>query len=380
MSTCLPINADIASFYYDRQPRGRPLLRRSAEPRSDNGDSDLHVLKVTPLINNKLRQGTFGRIYAVEYSETICAAKEFRTTGGALSRQTAEQILRNCIKLRHPNVIQFLGVFYDENDQSSTRLPVMVMEMMADSLTSLIDKHQKIPSNIKFSIIHDVSLGLCYFHSHDPPIIHGELFPHKVLLTAQHVAKISFGVIGKLRDSQNRIVIVTPANLDFMPPEVTLANNLVYMPSTDIFSFAGIVLYTINQQWPTPCAVKTRFDPSTNKTVFLSECEQRQEYLIKMGEEFKTLRVLVEECLDNDPTVRPNIATICRRIADSKDDFMKESLFAADLCVQQEHNTAKQLKIENNFLVRENEQLQIQIMVRVVIGILHTCILNYCVF
>ena len=373
MSTCLPINADITSFYYDHQPRGQPLLRLSAEPRSDNDDSDLHVLKVTPLINIKQRQGTFGRIYAVKYSETICAAKEFRTTGGALSRQTAvEQILRNCVKLRHPNVIQFLGVFYDENDQSSTRLPVMVMEMMADSLTSLVDKHQKIPPNIKFSIIHDVSLGLCYFHSHDPPIIHGELFPHKVLLTAQHVAKISFGVTGKFRDSQNRIAIVTPANLDFMPPEVTLANNLVYTPSTDIYSFAGIVLYTVNQQWPTPSAVKTRFDPSTNKTVFMSECEQRQEYLIKMGEEFKTLRVLVEKCLDNDPTVRPNIATICRRIADSKDDFMKESLFAADLCVQLEHMriTAKQLN---------NEQLQI-LMVRVVIDILYTCILNNCVF
>ncbi|XP_065902379.1 serine/threonine-protein kinase TNNI3K-like [Dysidea avara] len=201
------------------------------------------MVAATPLNKNLRLQETFGRVYAVKHSETICAAKEFCTTR-TLTRQVVEQILRSYSKLRHPNVIQFLGVFYNQSSKG-LRLPVIVMEMMADSLTSLIDKHQTIP--VKFSIIHDVSLGLCYFHSHDPPIIHGELFPHKVLLIAQHVAKISFGVTGKLRDSQNRISVVTPANLEFMPPEV-LANNFVYRPSTDIFSFAGIVLYTVNQQ------------------------------------------------------------------------------------------------------------------------------------
>ena len=64
------------------------------------------------------------------------------------------------------------------------RLPVMVMEMMADSLTSFVDKHEKIPVHIKYSIVHDVSLGLCYLHNHDPPIVHRDLSPNNVLLTA----------------------------------------------------------------------------------------------------------------------------------------------------------------------------------------------------
>ena len=81
---------------------------------------------------------------------------------------------RQCSTLRHPNVIQFLGVYYPTGAGGANRmrLPVMVMEMMADSLTSFVNKHEKIPVHIKYSIVHDVSLGLCYLHNHDPPIVH----------------------------------------------------------------------------------------------------------------------------------------------------------------------------------------------------------------
>ena len=40
--------------------------------------------------------------------------------------------------------------------------------------------------------------------------------------------------------------------------------------------------------------------------------------------EAEVLRPLVEECLDDDPAVRPTIATACERIQVSKDVYMKE--------------------------------------------------------
>ena len=43
----------------------------------------------------------------------------------------------------------------------------------------------------------------------------------------------------------------------------------------------------------------------------------------KMIGEAEVLRPLVEECLDDDPAVRPSIATICERIQASKDTYMK---------------------------------------------------------
>ena len=221
---------------------------------------------------------------------------------------------------------QFLGVYYPtgEGGDNRMRLPVMVMEMMADSLTSFVDKHEKIPVHIKYSIVHDVSLGLCYLHNHDPPIVHRDLSPNNVLLTVHYVAKISdLGVAKVIKADSRKTMTKAPGTVDFMPLEA-LAHSPVYGPQMDVFSFAGIILHTFNQQWPRPTEA-IRFDPKTRKRVVFSEVERRQQYLDKMIGEAEVLRPLVEECLDDDPAVRPTIATVCERIQVSKDAYIKES-------------------------------------------------------
>ena len=203
------------------------------------------------------------------------------------------------------------------------RLPVMVMEMMADSLTSFVDKHEKIPVHIKYSIVHDVSLGLCYLHNHDPPIVHRDLSPNNVLLTAHHVAKISdLGVAKAIKADSRKTMTKAPGTVDFMPPEA-LDDTPEYGPSMDVFSFAGIILHTFNQQWPCP-SKNVKFNSKTRKMMALSEVERRQQYLDKMIGEAKVLKPLVEECLDYDPAVRPTIATVCERIQVNKDEYMRK--------------------------------------------------------
>jgi len=163
--------------------------------------------------------------------------------------------------LRHPNVIQFLGVYYPTvaGGANMMRLPVMVMEMMADSLISFVEKHEKIPVHIKYSIVHDVSLGLCYLHNHNPPIVHRDLSPNNVLLTAHYVAKISdLGVAKVIKADSRKTMTKAPGTVDFMPPEA-LANIPLYGPPMDVFSFSGIILRTFNQQWPKP-AEQVQFD------------------------------------------------------------------------------------------------------------------------
>jgi len=209
--------------------------------------------------------------------------------------------------------------------QGRMRLPVMVMEMMADSLTSLVNKHEKIPVHIKFSIVYDVSLGLCYLHNQDPPIVHRDLSPNNILLTAHHVAKISdLGVAKVIKADSRKTMTKAPGTVDFMPPE-SLSRSPEYGPPMDVFSFAGIVLHTFNQQWPSP-SDQVEFHPKSRKIVALSEAKHRQQYLDKLRGEAEVLMPLVEECLDNDPSVRPTIADVCERIHVSKDVYMKESL------------------------------------------------------
>ena len=311
------------------------------------------VLKGVKSLNRKeLWRGAYGKVYAVKYCQTLCAAKEIHSiliedVGEAERRRTIDSFLRECRQcsmLRHPNVIQFLGVYYPTGvgGANRMRLPVMVMEMMADSLTSFVEKHEKIPVHIKYSIVHDVSLGLCYLHNHDPPIVHRDLSPNNILLTAHHVAKISdLGVAKVIKADSRKTMTKAPGTTDFMPLEA-LANNPVYGPPMDVFSFAGIILHTFNQQWPKPTE-SILFDPKTRKRVALSEVERRQQYLDKMIREAEVLKPLVEECLDDDPAMRPTIATVCERIQVSKDVYIKECPQECITLYQQ----VEQLKVKN---------------------------------
>ena len=148
-----------------------------------------------------------------------------------------------------------------------------------------------------------------------------------------------------------------PGTVDFMPPEA-LASSPLYGPPMDVFSFAGIILHTFNQQWPRPID-QVQFDPKTRKMIALSEVERRQQYLDKMIGEAEVLKPLVEECLDYDPAVRPIIATVCEKIQVNKDAYMKESpqdvitLYQENLQLRVE---TVQQKMENDQLKNENEQ------------------------
>ena len=344
------------------------------------GDFQGLVLKgVTKLNCKELGRGAYGRVYAVKYCGTICAAKEIHSILIEEARdeemqRTVESFMRECCQcsvLRHPNVIQFLGVCYTyaygagRGVQGRMRLPVMIMEMMADSLTSLVDKHEKIPYNLKFSIVYDVSLGLCYLHNHDPPIVHRDLSPNNVLLTAHHVAKISdLGVAKVIKADSRKTMTKAPGTVDFMPPE-TLDETPVYGPPVDVFAFAGIVLHTFNQQWPYS-SKQVQFDPITRKRVALSEVERRQQYLDKMrGGEAEVLRPLVEECLDDDAAMRPNITVVCEKIQVSKDNYMKglpQDIITLHQQVQQLKSETREQKFEINQLKFEVDQLKKQLV------------------
>ena len=319
--------------------------------------SELILNKLVLHPDKEIGRGSYGRVFKVQYCEMPCAAKEIHANLVDGVRQyelehTAESFLQECLqssKLRHPNVVQFIGIYYPPvpSDSKSLQLPLMVMEMMADSLTAFVRKHDKIPVHIKYSIVHDVSLGLCYLHNHDPPIVHRDLSPNNVLLTAHHVAKISdLGVAKVIKTDSRKTMTKAPGTVDFMPPE-TLTNSPVYGPPIDVFSFAGIILHTFNQQWPRPLESK-QTDPNTKNLIALSEVERRQQYVDKMVGEAKVLRPLVKECLDDDPTKRPIVNTVCNIIKEHREKCAKRLDIQDSMILE---NTIVKLRNEIRYLV-----------------------------
>jgi len=281
---------------------------------------DATIKGVVP-VDKELGRGAYGRVFTVKYCGIVYAAKEIHPiliegVSPAEKKTIIDNFMRechHCSVIRHPNIVRFMGVYYSKKSE----LPIMVMELMDTSLTSFVKNNQsKIPMKTKVSILHDVSLGLSYLHARKPVVIHRDLSPNNVMLTGQLVAKIGdLGVAKVIRaDSrQTRSRLTTaPGTMDFMPPE-SLEVNPVYGTSIDVFSFAGISLYTFAEEWPTPSGQKRR-DPVTKKLVALTEAERRQEYLDKIPESATMLKELFERCLDDDPDERPPIQEVCEII------------------------------------------------------------------
>ena len=231
---------------------------------------DVTIEGVVP-IDKELGRGAYGRVFTVKYCGLICAAKEIHPiliegVSPAERKTIVDNFIRechHCSVIRHPNIVQFLGVYYSSK---KSELPIMVMELMSTSLASFVKNHQsKIPMKTKLSMLHDVALGLSYLHARKPAVIHRDLSPNNVMLTSQPVAKIGdLGVAKVIRaDSrQTRSRLTTaPGTVDFIPPEALEANP-VYGTAVDVFSYAGIALHVFAEEWPTPCGLKRR-DPGS---------------------------------------------------------------------------------------------------------------------
>ena len=282
---------------------------------------DVTIEGVVPT-GKELGRGAYGKVFAVKYCGLVCAAKEIHPiliegVSPAEKKTIIDNFIRechHCSVIRHPNIVQFLGVYYSTK---KSELPIMVMELMGTSLASFVRSNRSnITLDTKMSILHDVSIGLSYLHARKPAIIHRDLSPNNVMLTSHLVAKIGDLGVAKVvradsRQTRSRLT-TAPGTVDFMPPE-TLEANPVYDTAVDVFSFAGIALHVFAEEWPTPSRLKKR-DPVTKRLLTLTEAERRQEYLDKIPENATVLKGLFERCLDDDPDERPPIQEVSEMI------------------------------------------------------------------
>ena len=280
---------------------------------------DLTFTGVTSL-DEELGRGAYGKVFKVKYCSMIYAAKEIHSLLVDAANPEEKQKIKysflrecyHCSSLRHPNVVRFIGVYYPERD---SLLPVMLMELMDDSLTNYVKK-PNIGMKRKASILYDVSLGLSYLHGYDPPIIHRDLSPNNILMSRDSVAKISdLGVAKVVRaDSKATQTMLTkaPGTMDFMPPEA-LEDHPVYGTSLDIFSYGGIVLHVVNQEWPTPTKA-TEYNARTGRVTGFNEVERRQRHIDKMTGGAEALKPLVKACLHNNPTKRPVMPAVFKML------------------------------------------------------------------
>ena len=201
--------------------------------------------------------------------------------------------------LHHPNIIQFLGVH--RTDQG---MPILVMELMEKSLTSLIEEEGAIHPESSYRILKDIALGLAYLHGHNPPIVHRDLSSNNVLLTVGRRAKLAdLGVARLLDISPTTAAKVTqcPGTPIFMPPEA-LHDDPSYDVRIDCFSFGVLIVHILSGEWPIP-SPPTCVNPVTLALEAVSEYDRRGKYVQGIPEHL--LLILARQCLENNPQRRP---------------------------------------------------------------------------
>ena len=274
------------------------------------------------ITDHELGVGSYASVYEVNYLGLKCAGKKIHELllrqggrGITYALRRFEEECRLLSRLRHPNIVQFLGVYTERRVQA----PTLIMEFLPTNLSSCIDNHfSQLRPEISYSILRDVALGLNYLHGQSPPIIHRDLSSNNVLLTSNMTAKISdLGVakmlgLSPLQASRVMFNTKTPGTPAYMPPEA-MTDEPAYDTSIDVFSYGVMMIHVFSGQWPIPKGGQIRME--RGRMIPVSEAERREAYLRTVGDRHPLVDLILR-CIDNDPQRRPHSRVIVHCLSD----------------------------------------------------------------
>ena len=285
--------------------------------------------------NQTLGIGSYGKVCKAKCDDLLCAAKLIHET---LFDPTAQQLIapqrehrlpmrrfeQECEFLgtiRHPNIIQYLGIYRDPD----TGRPALLMELMDDSLTHFLESSQRpIPYHIQVNICHDITLALSFLHSND--IVHRDLSSNNVLLISNVRAKVTDFGMARLGDQNPRATHLTLTMCSgtdvYMPPEA-VQDKPVYTEKIDCFSFGVITLQILTREFPKPGDRRKKIQINQPGLppiveVLITEIERRQNHIDIVDPSHFLLQVSLD-CLKDRDIERPSVQQLCERVAALKE-------------------------------------------------------------
>jgi len=252
-----------------------------------------------------LGRGAYGEVRVGTWRNCQVACKRLHATAASEDLVLTDDVdaLRREIdmlaKLRHPNLVLFLGACVD----AKTSRPTLVLtELMACSLYDLLEVHKlslSIPEVLDVSL--DVARGLAYLHSHDPAIVHRDISSKNILLHGNTAKIADLGQARFFKPSSSssrpggnsRSSTGLPGAMAYTAPEL-LAGHSRLSEKLDIFSFGLLLVQMLTGQYPK-----------------IEDREQQLKAGIKAAPAFKGL---INALLSYLPTERPTAAEVCQEL------------------------------------------------------------------
>ncbi|WOL02673.1 serine/threonine-protein kinase STY8 [Canna indica] len=261
-------------------------------------------------------KGSFGEIIKAYWRGTPVAVKRIlpSLSDDRLVIQDFRHEVNLLVKLRHPNIVQFLGAVTEKK-------PLMLITEYlrgGDLHQYLKEKGALSPSTaVNFAL--DIARGMAYLHNEPNVIIHRDLKPRNVLLvnsSADHLKVGDFG-LSKLIKAQNAHDVYKmtgeTGSYRYMAPEVF--KHRKYDKKVDVFSFA-MILYEMLEGDP-PFLTHEPYEAAKlvaegNRPVFRARGYVQE------------LRDLTEQCWAADMNKRPSFLDILKRLEKIKDNLSSD--------------------------------------------------------
>ncbi|KAM7464486.1 hypothetical protein LguiA_032607 [Lonicera macranthoides] len=258
-------------------------------------------------------KGSFGEIVKACWRGTPVAVKRIlpNLSDDRLVIQDFRHEVNLLVKLRHPNIVQFLGAVTEKK-------PLMLITEYlrgGDLHQYLKDKGALHPSTaVNFAL--DIARGMAYLHNEPNVIIHRDLKPRNVLLvnsSADHLKVGDFG-LSKLIKVQNSHDVYKmtgeTGSYRYMAPEVF--KHRKYDKKVDVFSFAMILYEMLEGDAPL-----SQYEPY-EAAKFVAE--GHRPYFKAKGYTAE-LRELTDRCWAADMNNRPTFLEILKRLERVRDSL-----------------------------------------------------------
>eukprot|EP00270_Netrium_digitus_P006190 TRINITY_DN1849_c0_g1_i1.p1 TRINITY_DN1849_c0_g1~~TRINITY_DN1849_c0_g1_i1.p1 ORF type:complete len:491 (+),score=95.22 TRINITY_DN1849_c0_g1_i1:217-1689(+) len=254
-------------------------------------------------------KGRYGVVNVANWRGTKVAVRTLPSFSQLAQQPQIEREFRDELailqKLRHPNIVQFLGAVTHTHP-----MRIVTEYLTKDDLREILDRKGALNEYEAVRYALDIARGMNYLHQHKPQaIIHRNLKPSNLLRDeAGHLKVADFGLSQLLRVPENNSsmqrkiassgeLAILSENGRYLAPE--LQRSEAYDKSVDVYAFA-VITYEMFEGKVLP-----EVDVMNGRALVPSF--QRKGYP-------PSIQDLIVECLDPDPRQRPSFDKVVRHL------------------------------------------------------------------
>ncbi|KAL2461732.1 protein tyrosine kinase family protein [Abeliophyllum distichum] len=259
----------------------------------DVADCEIAWEEIT--LGERIGLGSYGEVYHGDWHGTEVAVKKFLDqdiTNESLEEFRSE--VRIMKKLRHPNIVLFMGAV-----TRPPNLSIVTEFLPRGSLYRLIHRpHNQLDERRRLKMALDAARGMNYLHNCTPVIVHRDLKSPNLLVDKNWVVKVGDFGLSKMKDS-TFLSSKSNAGTEWMAPEVL--RNEPSDEKCDVYSF-GVILWelcTLQQPWG-----------GMNPMQVVGAVGFQHRRLDIPDDMDPVIADIIRKCWQTDPRLRPSFAEI----------------------------------------------------------------------